>query len=170
MGSNSLDDRNCGNSLCTHSSLGRFCNHRRFTSSKTPVVGFWQEYKADNAIELLKQKLALKAKVLRNGKWTEVAARELVPGDIVRIRMGEIIPADVKLIDGDYLEADESALTGESLPVEKHLSYVAYSGSLVKKGEMNAVVTSTGMNTFFGKTAKLVEEAKTESHFQKARY
>lgn len=86
-----------------------------------------QEYKADNAIELLKQKLALNARVLRAGKWTEVPARELVPGDIVRVRLGDIIPADIKLTDGDYLQVDESALTGESLPVEKHLSDVAYS-------------------------------------------
>jgi H+-transporting ATPase len=132
------------------------------------VVGFWQEHKADNAIELLKSRLALKAKVRRDGKWIEIPARELVPGDIVRVRLGEIIPADLKLIEGDYLEADESALTGESLPVEKHVGDTAYSGSIVRKGEMNAEVTATGMNTFFGKTAKLVEEAKTVSHFQKA--
>ncbi|MFH1874695.1 MAG: plasma-membrane proton-efflux P-type ATPase [Pseudomonadota bacterium] len=132
------------------------------------VVGFWQEYKADNAIELLKQKLALKAKVLRDGKWLEVAARELVPGDVVRVRLGDIIPADIKLLEGDYLEVDESALTGESLPVEKKISDTAYSGSIIKKGEMTAEVTATGMNTFFGKTAKLVSEAKNVSHFQKA--
>lgn len=132
------------------------------------VVGFWQEHKADNAIELLKKKLALKAKVLRDGKWAEISARELVPGDIVRIRLGDIIPADLKLIEGDYLQVDESALTGESLPVEKHTSDTAYSGSVVRKGEMNALVVATAMNTYFGKTAKLVEEARTVSHFQKA--
>ncbi len=131
------------------------------------VVGFWQEYKADNAIELLKQKLALNARVLRAGKWTEVPARELVPGDIVRVRLGDIIPADIKLTDGDYLQVDESALTGESLPVEKHLSDVAYSGSVVRQGEMNALVVATGMNSYFGKTAKLVEDVKTQSHIQK---
>lgn len=132
------------------------------------VVGFWQENKADNAIDLLKQKLALKAKVLRGGVWAEISAIELVPGDIIRIRMGEVIPADIKLSDGDYLEADESALTGESLPVEKKVGDIAYSGSVIKKGEMTALVAATGMNTFFGKTARLVEEAKNESHFQKA--
>ncbi|MBT3182235.1 MAG: plasma-membrane proton-efflux P-type ATPase [Deltaproteobacteria bacterium] len=132
------------------------------------IVGFWQEHKADNAIELLKQKLALKAKVLRDGKWIEVAADELVPGDVVRVRFGEILPADVKLFKGDYLETDESALTGESLPVKKEIGEVAYSGSVVKKGEMDALVVATGMNTFFGKTAKLVESAQTQSHFQKA--
>lgn len=132
------------------------------------VVGFWQEHKADNAIELLKQKLALKARVRRDGKWMEVNARELVPGDIVRIRLGVIVPADVKLVSGDYLLMDESALTGESMPVEKHASDVAYSGSIARQGEMEGLVVATGMNTYFGKTAQLVEEAETRSHFQKA--
>ncbi len=132
------------------------------------IVGFWQEHKADNAIELLKQKLAVKARVLRDKKWLEVAAREIVPGDVIRLRLGDILPADVKLIDGDYLLIDESALTGESLPVEKHVLDVAYSGSVIRQGEMDALVVATGMGTYFGKTAKLVEEAKTQSHFQKA--
>jgi H+-transporting ATPase len=132
------------------------------------IVGFWQEHKADNAIELLKQKLAPKARVLRDGKWIEVDAKEVVPGDVVRVRLGVIIPADIKLIEGDYLLADESALTGESLPVEKHVSDVAYSGSIARQGEMNGLVVATGMNTYFGRTAKLVEEAQTRSHFQKA--
>jgi H+-transporting ATPase len=132
------------------------------------AVGFWQEHKADNAIELLKQKLAPKARVLRDGKWIEVDAKELVPGDVVRVRLGVIIPADIKLFDGDYLLTDESALTGESLPVEKHVSDVAYSGSIARQGEMNGLAVSTGMSTYFGRTAKLVEEAQTRSHFQKA--
>ncbi|NIA29704.1 MAG: plasma-membrane proton-efflux P-type ATPase [Actinobacteria bacterium] len=132
------------------------------------VVGFWQEHKADSAIELLKQKLALKAKVLRDGKWLEIPARELVPGDVVRVRLGDIVPADIKLVDGAYLSVDESALTGESLPVEKHVSDVGYAGSIIRQGEMNALVVATAMNTFFGKTARLVAEAKTQSHFQKA--
>ncbi|TRO53593.1 plasma-membrane proton-efflux P-type ATPase [Candidatus Bathyarchaeota archaeon] len=132
------------------------------------VVGFWQEHKAGNAIELLKQRLAIKARVLRDGKWQEMPAGKLVPGDIVRLRMGDIIPADVKLVDGDYLLTDESALTGESLPVEKHLSDVGYASSIVKQGEMSSLVVNTGTRTFFGKTTKLVEEAKTPSHFQKA--
>jgi H+-transporting ATPase len=132
------------------------------------VVGFWQEHKAGNAIELLKQRLALKARVLRDGKWQEKPAGELVPGDVVRLRLGDIVPADVKLVEGDYLLTDESALTGESLPVEKHLSDVAYASSIARQGEMNALVVSTGSRTYFGKTTKLVEEAKTGSHFQKA--
>ena len=132
------------------------------------TVGFWQEHKADDAISLLKKKLALNARVFRNSKWKEIPARELVPGDVVRVRLGDIVPADLKLFKGDYLSIDESALTGESLPVEKHESDVAYSGSVIRQGEMNGMVVATGLNTFFGRTAKLVEEAKTISHFQKA--
>jgi H+-transporting ATPase len=132
------------------------------------VVGFWQEHKADNAIELLKRRLASNTRVLRNGQWREAPSKDLVPGDIVRVRLGDIVPADIKLMEGDYLLLDESALTGESLPVEKHVSDVAYSSSIVRQGEMNALVAATGTHTFFGKTAKLVEEAKTRSHFHKA--
>ncbi|WP_287586695.1 plasma-membrane proton-efflux P-type ATPase [Candidatus Borrarchaeum sp.] len=132
------------------------------------VVGFWQEHKADNAIELLKKKLAQSARVLRDGKYIKKSAKELVPGDVVRVRLGDIVPADVKLMDGDYLLTDESALTGESMPVEKHTSDIAYSGSIIRQGEMTALVAVTGTNTYFGETTKLVEEAKTQSHFQKA--
>jgi H+-transporting ATPase len=132
------------------------------------AVGFWQEFKADNAIATLKQSLALKARVLRDGRWQDLPARELVPGDIVLIELGNIVPADVKLIDGDYLSVDQSALTGESLPVDKKLGDTAYSGSVAKLGEMKALVTATGMNTYFGKTARLVESVVTTSHFQRA--
>jgi len=133
------------------------------------VVGFWQEHKADNAIELLKKRLAPKARVLRDSKWLEIPAKELVPDDIVRLRLGDIVPADAKLMQGDYLLLDESALTGESLPAEKRISDIAYSGSIVRQGEMNAQVVATGISSYFGRTTKLVEEAKTGSHFQKAR-
>ena len=132
------------------------------------VVGFWQENKASNAIELLKKRLALRAKVLRDGKWMDIPAAEVVPGDIVRLRLGNIVPADAKLIEGEYLLIDESALTGESLPVERHPSDVAYASSIVRQGEMDAAVTTTGMSTYFGRTTKLVEEAEERSHFQKA--
>jgi H+-transporting ATPase len=131
-------------------------------------VGFWQEHKADNAIELLKEKLSPNARALRDGKWLQLPAKELVPGDVVRVRLGDIVPADIKLIKGDYVLVDQSALTGESLPVEKHLSDVAYAGSIIRQGEMEALVVATGMNSYFGKTAKLVAEAQTRSHFQKA--
>jgi H+-transporting ATPase len=132
------------------------------------VVGFWQEHQAANAVDALRRQLALKARVRRDGQWTGVDAYNLVPGDIVRLRLGDIIPADVKLAEGDYLSVDQSALTGESLPVNKKPGDVAYSGSVAKQGEMVAVVTATGAETYFGKTAKLVSEAKSVSHFQKA--
>ncbi len=132
------------------------------------VVKFWEEHQANNAIELLKQKLAFEARVKRNGEWVSISARELVPGDIIRVRLGDIVPADIKLLEGDYLLIDQAALTGESLPVEKHISDMAYSGSIIKQGEMDAVVVGTGMNTFFGKTTKLIEKNKGQSHFQKA--
>ncbi len=132
------------------------------------LVGFWQEHQAANALEALKEQLALKARVKRGGRWQEVSARELVPGDVIRIRGGDIVPADGKLFDGDYLSVDESALTGESLPVEKGSGDVVYSGSVAKKGEINAVVVVTGEKTYFARTAKLVESAGAVSHFQKA--
>jgi len=132
------------------------------------VIGFWQEFKAANALEALKNQLALKARVLRDGQWCEIDAAELVPGDIIRLRLGDIIPADAKLIGGDYLAIDQSALTGESLPVNKKSGEVAYSGSIAKQGEMVALVTATGSDTFFGRTARLVSDAGAVSHFQKA--
>lgn len=131
-------------------------------------VGFWQEFKADSAIAALKQRLALKARVLRDGRWREVPARKLVPKDVVLIRLGNIVPADVRLVGSGYLSVDQSALTGESLPVDKKAGDAAYSGSVAKLGEMGAVVTATGMNTYFGKTARLVQGAGTVSHFQRA--
>ena len=132
------------------------------------VVGFWQEFQAGNAIEQLKKGLALKARVLRDGKWQEIAAKELVPGDIVRLRLGDVIPADIKLLEGDYLSIDQAALTGESLPVNKKVGDIAFSGSVAKQGEMVGLVTTTGMDTYFGHTAKLVSSAGSVSHFQKA--
>jgi H+-transporting ATPase len=132
------------------------------------VIGFWEEHEAANALEALKDQLALNARVRRDGKWHEIPARELVSGDVIRIRLGDIIPADVKLFEGEYLSIDQSALTGESLPVNKNVGDVAYSGSVAKQGEMLALVTATGSDTYFGRTAKLVESAGAVSHFQKA--
>ncbi len=132
------------------------------------VVGFWQEYQAGNAIEQLKKQLALKSWVCRDGEWREVDARQLVPGDIVRIRLGDVVPADIVLVSGEYLSIDQSALTGESLPVDKRTGDLIYSSSIAKQGEMTGIVTATGAHTYFGKTAKLVSSAKTVSHFQKA--
>jgi H+-transporting ATPase len=132
------------------------------------IIGFWEEHEASNALEALKEQLALKARVLRDGQWQEIEARNLVPGDVIRVRPGDIMPADVKLVEGEYLSVDQSALTGESLPVNKAEGDIAYSGSIAKQGEMVALVTSTAGNTFFARTAKLVETAGAVSHFQKA--
>ncbi len=131
-------------------------------------VGFWQESKADNAIAALKQRLALKARVLRNDTWRELEARLIVPGDLIEVSLGNIVPADARLTDGDFLSVDQSALTGESLPVDKAAGDIVYSGSIAKLGEMRAVVTATGMKTYFGKTARLVQRAGAVSHFQRA--
>jgi len=119
-------------------------------------------------VEALKKQLALKARVLRDGQWREIDAERLVPGDIIRIRLGDVIPADVTLVEGDYLSVDQSALTGESLPVTRRTGEAAYSGTVAKQGEVVARVTATGKTTRFGKTAGLVEQASTVSHFQKA--
>ncbi|EMI43447.1 plasma-membrane proton-efflux P-type ATPase [Rhodopirellula sp. SWK7] len=132
------------------------------------AVGFWEEFQAGNAIAALKSRLALDARVKRDGKWTTVPARELVPGDLIRIRLGDIVPADARLLAGDSVDVDQSALTGESLPVSRGTGDIVYSDSVVKQGEVDALVTATGSETFFGKTAKLVETATTTSHFQKA--
>ena len=132
------------------------------------LVGFWQEHKAANALAALKKQLALQARVLRDGHWQLVPASRLVPGDVIRLRLGDIVPADVKLFEGDYLSVDQSALTGESLPVSKEAGATAYSGSVVRQGEMQALVTNTGVNTYFGRTARLVETAGAASHLQKA--
>lgn len=131
-------------------------------------VGFWQEFKADRAIGALKDQLALQARVLRGGVWRDVAAKLLVPGDVILIRLGNIVPADAKLTVGDYLSVDQSALTGESLPVDKNSGDIVYSGSVAKLGEMQGVVTATGMKTYFGRTANLVQSAGAVSHFQRA--
>ncbi|MEC4684916.1 MAG: plasma-membrane proton-efflux P-type ATPase [Nitrospirota bacterium] len=133
-------------------------------------IDLWQESKALNALKVLKEKLAKQALVLRDGKFQTIEAKELVPGDIIKVRIGDLVPADVKLVEGDYLQADQSALTGESLPVSKKVGDVAYSNSIIKQGEMLSVVTNTALNTFFGKTVALVARAQREekSHFQKA--
>ena len=131
-------------------------------------VGFWQEFKADNAIALLKKRLALRARVRRDGVWKDIEARLLVPGDLVSLKLGGVIPADVKLAGEGYLSVDQSALTGESLPVDKKSGDDVYSGSIAKLGDMVGVVTATGMDTYFGKTAGLVQQAASVSHFQRA--
>ena len=132
------------------------------------VVGFWEEHQAGNAIAALKAKLAIGARVRRDGTWTTAPARELVPGDVIRVRLGDIVPADARLLEGDPIEVDQSALTGESLPAPRKPGEAVFSGSIVRQGEIGAFVFATGANTYFGKTAQLVQEAKTVSHFQRA--
>lgn len=132
------------------------------------AIGFWEEFQAGNAIETLKAKLALKARVLRDGRWINPEARELVPGDVIRLRLGDIVPADARLLNGDSIEVDQSALTGESLPIERKSGDAVFSGSIIRQGEIEAMVYATGEKTYFGKTAQLVEEAHTVSHFQRA--
>ncbi|WP_232310702.1 MULTISPECIES: plasma-membrane proton-efflux P-type ATPase [Thalassospira] len=131
-------------------------------------VGFWQEFKADNAIAALKQRLAPDARVLRDGAWSDLSAQGLVPGDIIRIKLGDIIPADCKLLSGDYLRVDQSALTGESLAVDMNVGDEVYSGAIARQGQMTAMVIATGMATYIGKTASLVKGAGKKSHFQRA--
>ncbi len=132
-------------------------------------IDLWQESKALSALSVLKKKLAKKATVLRNGIFSSIDSKGLVPGDIIKIKIGEILPTDVKLIEGEYIQIDQSALTGESLPVTKHPNDTAYANSVAKQGEMISVVTLTGSNTYFGKTVSLVAKAEKEqrSHFQK---
>jgi H+-transporting ATPase len=132
------------------------------------VVGFWEEHQAGNAIAALKAKLAIKARVKRDGKWITPAARDLVPGDVIRVRLGDIVPADARLLEGDAVEVDQSALTGESLPVTCQPGGTIFSGSIIRQGEIGAMVYATGAKTYFGKTAQLVQEAHTVSHFQRA--
>ena len=108
--------------------------------------------------------------VLRDGRWSEKEAEILVPGDVISIKLGDIIPADARLLEGDPLKIDQSALTGESLPVTKNPGDEAFSGSTCKQGEIEAVVIATGVHTFFGKAAHLVDNTNQEGHFQKVSY
>ncbi|KAF3440101.1 hypothetical protein FNV43_RR18379 [Rhamnella rubrinervis] len=131
------------------------------------TISFIEENNAGNAAAALMARLAPKAKVLRNGRWSEEDATVLVPGDIISIKLGDIIPADARLLEGDPLKIDQSALTGESLPVTKNPGDGVYSGSTCKQGEIEAVVIATGVHTFFGKAAHLVENTTHVGHFQK---
>ncbi|KAL5582390.1 hypothetical protein UlMin_014832 [Ulmus minor] len=131
------------------------------------TISFIEENNAGNAAAALMARLAPKAKVLRDGKWIEEDASVLVPGDIISIKLGDIIPADSRLLDGDPLKIDQSALTGESLPVTKGPGGSVYSGSTCKQGEIEAVVIATGVHTFFGKAAHLVDSTNQQGHFQK---
>jgi H+-transporting ATPase len=127
------------------------------------IIGFAQEQNASNAVEALKKKLQVNSKVLRDGIWKTVTARELVPGDIIRIRVGDFVPADVKITQGE-INVDQSALTGESLETEKQSGEIVFSGSIVTRGEVSGVVVLTGINTYFGRTVQLVQIAKPKLH------
>jgi len=131
------------------------------------TISFIEENNAGNAAAALMAGLAPKTKVLRDGKWSEQEAAILVPGDIISIKLGDIVPADARLLEGDPLKIDQSALTGESLPVTKHPGQEVYSGSTCKQGEIEAVVIATGVHTFFGKAAHLVDNTNQVGHFQK---
>jgi H+-transporting ATPase len=124
-------------------------------------IGFSEEHQAGKAIAALKAELAIKARVIRDGKWITPPSRELVPGDVIRLRLGDIVPADARLLDGDPVEVDQSALTEESLPATRKSGEAVFSASIIRQGEIGALVYATGANTYFGKTAELVQEAQT---------
>lgn len=130
-------------------------------------LSFFQEDRAKKALLLLKSRLEVQARALRDGQWKLLSAKELVPGDSILIRMGDIIPADVKIVSG-HLLIDQSALTGESMPVDAEAGKIGYAGSIAKHGEAFATVQATGKNTYFGKTAEIVRIAKAPSHLEKA--
>ncbi len=132
------------------------------------AVAFVEEHQAASAIAALKERLATSARALRDGSWASVAVRELVPGDVIRVRLGDVVPADARIVGDASLEVDQSALTGESLPVTRGHGDVLYSGAVITRGEADALVYATGGNSFFGKTTALVQEAGTVSHFQQA--
>jgi H+-transporting ATPase len=125
-----------------------------------------QEGKAKNAVRLLRKRLEVQARVLRDGVWDLLPAQNLVPKDIIRIRMGDIVPADAKLLQGK-VQIDQSAITGESLPVEPQVQQMVYAGSIVRHGEAYAEIISTGKNTFYGKTAEIMRSTKTPSHLER---
>ncbi len=129
------------------------------------VLSFFEEAQSNEALALLRKRLSNQVRVLRDGRWQWLAAERLVPGDVVHLRMGDIAPADIRLVEGDVL-LDQSALTGESLPVEASSGGTAYAGATVKRGETTGEVTATGQQTYFGKTAELVSTAKTVSHLE----
>ncbi len=132
------------------------------------LVAFAEEHQAANAIAALKQRLASSARVRRDGRWAEVPVRELVPGDVVRVRIGDVIPADLRILDEVTMEVDQSALTGESLAAARSRGDTLYSGSVVQRGEAEALVYATGPSSYMGRTTALVQTAGTVSHFQRA--
>jgi len=129
------------------------------------ILGFFQEERASQAIAYLRKQLQVNARVKRDGAWSSVPARELVPGDVVRIRTGDFVPADLRIVEGT-LEVDQSAVTGESLTVEKGAGEAVVSGSTIVRGEATGLVAATGTRTYFGKTVELVQIAKPKLHME----
>lgn len=129
------------------------------------ALSFFQEKKAEQALQMLRQRLSVRARVLRDGHWQPLPSQSLVPGDIVHVRMGDLVPADLRLSEGQVL-LDQSALTGESVPAEAGAGGSAFAGTVVKRGEASGEVTATGSRTNFGKTAELVRTAQTAGHLQ----
>jgi len=129
------------------------------------AMSLWREKRAKVAMAALKQRLRIQSRVIRDGKWAIIPARELVPGDVVRVRAGDLLPADIKLIEGSF-GVDQSALTGESIIVEKSARELAYSGSAVKRGEATGIVDATGTKTYFGKIVSLLDLAKPKLHME----
>ncbi len=129
------------------------------------IIGFLQQSRADDALDLLRTRLAVNARVRRDGRWDLRPARDLVPGDLVRVRVGDLVPADLELADG-HVSLDQSALTGESVPVDAGPGGIAYGGTVVTRGEATGVVTATGASSFFGRTSVLVGQSKTATHLE----
>jgi len=129
------------------------------------VIGFLQEWRAQNVVKMLKSKLQVQTRVLRDSRWHDVAARELVPGDIVRLRMGDFVPADLRVMSGD-IRVDQSSLTGESKEQSKTVGDEVYSASIVRQGEFQGLVAFTGARTFYGKTVELLQSARPKLHME----
>jgi H+-transporting ATPase len=129
------------------------------------IIGFVQEQKASKAVELLKRRLQVNARILREGIWTTIPSREIVPGDVVRVRAGDFVPADIKIASGEVW-VDQSALTGESMEVERKVGDLLYSGSIISRGEATGIIVLTGVKTFFGRTVQLVQVARPKLHME----
>ncbi len=161
-----MDDGDRGHPVWCGRALAGLLHHPGPVDRERPGR-FTEERQAGNAIDALKATLAITARV--DGTELGHPARpELVPGDVIRVRLGDIVPADARLLAGDPVEVDQSALTGESLPATRSAGEAVFSGSIIRQGEIGALVYATGAGTYFGRTARLVQDAHTVSHFQRA--
>ncbi|MCJ7651906.1 MAG: HAD-IC family P-type ATPase [Candidatus Lokiarchaeota archaeon] len=143
-------------------------------------LGFFQEYKSERTIEKLKKYVVIRSRVVRDGKEQIINSSELVPGDLIHLKFGDVIPADIRIVESSDLTIDESSLTGEFFPVEKDIDLIqaeipsihdlknmSFMGTHIREGEALGIIVTTGKNTYFGKTAQLLKEIKRESEFQK---